>query len=341
MSQQYINIGATPNDGLGDPIRTAFQKTNENFAELYANSGNANINLSNISTNIIPSANVTYSLGNSTRWWANAWFGSNTIYIGGIAIGVTGNSLTVGNNVVVTTGNTGTTNLGNLEINNTTISSNAGNILITSNSNSWEFQSTGNLTLPGNIIMAGATSLIGDGSSPAPSISGFDSISAVTMSASGNISSNYFFGNGSQLTGITASNVDANALVGNTLSANITTSSLTTLGTLGTLSVSGATTSGNIFTNGRISAFGNVVAGNILTPGQVSTSGNIYANNFIGTTEFTSNPVPYANLSLVAGSRSFINDSNLSASGNFGAVVSGGGANIVPVWSDGTNWYIG
>jgi len=35
MSQQIINIGNSPNDGLGDPLRTAFQKTNENFTELY------------------------------------------------------------------------------------------------------------------------------------------------------------------------------------------------------------------------------------------------------------------------------------------------------------------
>jgi hypothetical protein len=35
MSQQFINIGATPNAGLGDPIRTAFQKTNDNFSQLF------------------------------------------------------------------------------------------------------------------------------------------------------------------------------------------------------------------------------------------------------------------------------------------------------------------
>ena len=35
MAQQIINVGAAPNDGLGDPIRTAFEKTNENFTELY------------------------------------------------------------------------------------------------------------------------------------------------------------------------------------------------------------------------------------------------------------------------------------------------------------------
>ena len=35
MSQQIINIGASPNNGLGDPLRTSFQKCNENFTELY------------------------------------------------------------------------------------------------------------------------------------------------------------------------------------------------------------------------------------------------------------------------------------------------------------------
>jgi hypothetical protein len=36
-----------------------------------------------------------------------------------------------------------------------------------------------------------------------------------------------------------------------------------------------------------------------------------------------------------------INDSTVVASGNFGAIAVGGGANIVPVFSDGTDWLIG
>lgn len=36
MAQNVINVGAAPNDNSGDPLRTAFIKTNENFAELYA-----------------------------------------------------------------------------------------------------------------------------------------------------------------------------------------------------------------------------------------------------------------------------------------------------------------
>ena len=36
MTQQIINIGAAPNDGTGDPLRDAFDKTNDNFTELYS-----------------------------------------------------------------------------------------------------------------------------------------------------------------------------------------------------------------------------------------------------------------------------------------------------------------
>jgi len=39
MAQQSINIGAAANDGSGDPLRTAFDKINDNFSELYTVSG--------------------------------------------------------------------------------------------------------------------------------------------------------------------------------------------------------------------------------------------------------------------------------------------------------------
>lgn len=39
MAKQTINIGTTANDGTGDPIRSAFIKSNDNFTELYAGAG--------------------------------------------------------------------------------------------------------------------------------------------------------------------------------------------------------------------------------------------------------------------------------------------------------------
>ena len=35
MAKQTINIGTVANDGTGDPLRTAFDKTNQNFTEVY------------------------------------------------------------------------------------------------------------------------------------------------------------------------------------------------------------------------------------------------------------------------------------------------------------------
>lgn len=35
MSQEIINIGALPNDGEGDPLRTAFAKINNNFTQVF------------------------------------------------------------------------------------------------------------------------------------------------------------------------------------------------------------------------------------------------------------------------------------------------------------------
>lgn len=53
-------------------------------------------------------------------------------------------------------------------------------------------------------------------------------------------------------------------------------------------------------------------------------------------------PVAFANLPSAsvagAGARAFVTDSNTST---FNATVAGGGANAVPVFSDGSNWKVG
>jgi hypothetical protein len=36
MTKQVIGIGTSANDGSGDPLRTAFDKVNDNFDEVYA-----------------------------------------------------------------------------------------------------------------------------------------------------------------------------------------------------------------------------------------------------------------------------------------------------------------
>jgi len=80
------------------------------------------------------------------------------------------------------------------------------------------------------------------------------------FSATGNITGNYFIGNGSQLTGINYSN-----LVGAYSNANVAAYL--------------PTYSGNL-TAGNVSVSGNATAGNVLTTGQISATGDVTGNNF-------------------------------------------------------------
>jgi hypothetical protein len=161
------------------------------------------------------------------------------------------------------------------------------------------------------------------------------------ISATGNITGNYFIGNGSQLTGVAASSVDANNLIGNTLSSNVVNSSLTSVGVLTGLSVSGGVqVNGNISSNTAISATSNITGGNILTGGLISATGNITAGNIStsgpsgnitganvisGTTLSASSSMITANLSAT-GTVDFVSSGNISL-GNVGNVHIGGGSN--------------
>ena len=61
--------------------------------------------LTAVTGNIIPSANVTYSLGSADRQWKDLWVSNNTIYIGNTPIRVDGGTLLV-NNAPITAGST-------------------------------------------------------------------------------------------------------------------------------------------------------------------------------------------------------------------------------------------
>lgn len=75
MAQQIINIGSAPNDGAGDPLRTAFDKCNNNFTDLYTTSGGGTGTVTSVSvnaangvsasiTNATTTPALTFSLGN-------------------------------------------------------------------------------------------------------------------------------------------------------------------------------------------------------------------------------------------------------------------------------------
>jgi hypothetical protein len=57
--------------------------------------------------NLIPSANITYSLGNTTNRWSNLWLSNSTIYLGNVTVGATANTLTVNSANVITSDSSG------------------------------------------------------------------------------------------------------------------------------------------------------------------------------------------------------------------------------------------
>ena len=97
------------------------------------------------------------------------------------------------------------------------------------------------------------------------------------ISASGNITAAFLFGNGSQLSG-----VDATQIVSGTSNVRVVSSGgNVTAGIGGTSNVMVIATTG-VFVTGVASASGNITGANILTAGLISATGNITGGNVLG-----------------------------------------------------------
>jgi hypothetical protein len=246
----------------------------------------------NVVVDIIPAANVTYSLGNSTNQWLDLWISNSTIYMNSIPINLSGNNLQVNganlmpqnSNLVLTSG--GITTAGAISAN--TIAGNTlsitGNVAfanITTNA-----LSVTTLTASGNITannLASLNGISGELTTPTqPNITSLGVLSALTVGPTGIITSGP----------VTAA----------TLGGSLTTAAqpnVTSVGTLTNLTASGNITS----TAGNISA-GNIIATTALVAVGLSVTGNVDAGNV--------NAVGQANVGSV----------NSAGTGTFGGNVS-------------------
>jgi hypothetical protein len=228
-----------------------------------------NIDLTAVTTNVIPASNITLSLGNSTNQWKDLWVSNATIFMNSIPINLT--QATLSNGAVVDTlavsswpvivQQEANAQLGNLTVTNnisapsiaaesfnwsngTPIISNTGTLDITTVS------ATGNVT--GDILNANGANIIGN-------INFINGYAAGEVSAVGNITGSYILGNGALLTGIPASysNVDVAAYLAN------------------------ANTTGDIY-GGNISAYGN-----ISSDGTITSAGNATVGGFLNVQAIT------------------------------------------------------
>lgn len=181
--RQIINYGTAPNDGTGDPLRDAFIKVDDNFANLWAAGPvNSNVAIANnsititdtngnlilkpngigvvqLNNSLVPRINGVYSIGTSSLSFRQGYF----------------QDLTINGNLI-----------GNLNLSN-----------------------VGNITASGNVT---AAYFIGDGSqltglpdtytdsNVATFLANFGSNS---ISTTGNVSAGYFIGDGSLLSNLT------------------------------------------------------------------------------------------------------------------------------------------
>ena len=77
MAQQIVNLGTTPNDGAGDNLRTAFDKTNDNFTEIYT-AGPVGTNVT-ISGNVVSTTNTNGNLVLSPDGTGSVVFQNSTV----------------------------------------------------------------------------------------------------------------------------------------------------------------------------------------------------------------------------------------------------------------------
>jgi len=116
MAKQVINIGTEELAGDGESIRSAFNKVNENFTELYDDDAadfdgdynsltnlptipaeytdaDVQAKLGNVSGNIVPDQNIAYDIGSATARFRDLYLSGNTIDLGGATISSDGSTV--------------------------------------------------------------------------------------------------------------------------------------------------------------------------------------------------------------------------------------------------------
>jgi hypothetical protein len=308
MAQQNINVGASPNDGDGNPIRTAFIKCNDNFSELYsrvqttppvtligspgdaagmyaydssyfyycyANYDGSTViwaqitQIGNVSLSAISSGNSSVELVDVN--------GNATVSVAGVSnvavFTTTGQRVT---GIISASGNiTGNYILGNGSqlsgLPENYSNANVAAYLPTYSGNI----SAGNFT-SGNLLTSGLISTSGNIASQGRiSASGNIETSGVFVGTFiGNVTGNFVVpGSNTQVLFNTNGNADATAgMTFNTNGPNLFT-------VLGTISSQGNVIAGNLTTAGLVTATGNITGGNVNTAGLVTATGNITGGN--------------------------------------------------------------
>ena len=308
MSQQNIDFGAFPDDPSADAIRSAFQKVQNNFDEVYTGLTSASVSSVNRSTGAgitvnSPTGNVVVSanIANVTVQSPNLIFGTSLSVLSSSAVYtsstqvlyiVVPNTFSIGNIVLSGSANiSGNLSVsGNVNLGNAVVS----NYFIGSGNNLSNIQGA-NVT--GTVALATTAGTVTTNAQPnITSVGTLTSVSVTGNVISGNanlgnaVTANYFIGSGNNLSNIQAANITGTSANSNYAAfagdvVNASQSNITSLGTLTSISVSGNANIGNIGTD-ILTATGNVTGANLITGGLLSVTGNANVGN-VGTAIIT------------------------------------------------------
>ena len=281
----------------------------------------------------VPAGNINYVQYNA----GNTMGGDANFYYTAI-----NGTMTLQNETII-----GNSTIGNLVISRTANLGSVANVRITGGTNGYVLQTdgTGNLSWtaqtgsggsgsPGGAntqvqfndagVFGGNSSFTFNKTTGLLNVTG--NITSTTVSATGNITGSFILGNGSQLTGITATNASTAATVTTNAQPNITST-----GTLASLSVSGNANIGNIGTAGLITATGNLNAGNLITTGIISATGNITGAYILGNGSQLSGIT--ATTATTAGTVTTAAQPNITSVGTLTSVSVSGNANVGNLFS--------
>ena len=323
-----------------------------------------------VSTSLIPAANVTYNLGNSTNRWKDLWLSNATLYFDDFQT-VSAGTLTSGNSNVtipIVDGNINLTANSNTTIVVTETGANitgyaniTGNVIVGNLDSAGIISATGNIS-GGNLSTSGALSVTGNANIGNLGITGLlaitGNLSAGNLSTGGRLSvtGNANVGNIGAAIGLFTGNISAaNATLGNLASANfisgdgylLTNLTIPTSTTIvnGNSNVSIPVANGNI----NLSSAGNAnivvitgtgmnvagtanVSGNA-NVGNLDASGNVTATFFIGNgSQLTG--IATGSTSNISNGNSNVNIPSANGNVNISAV---GNANVIVITGTGMN----
>jgi hypothetical protein len=285
LAQQNLNVGTNPNDGTGDPVRTAMIKVQNNFSDLYTNYvSNAQLiaNLASYQTLAGLAANVITVTSNSTNYVGSV-SAANVVSNAQLAANLTGyvSAFQLSNNLANYQTTAGlSANVALLTSNNSIYLNGAPANAYVNTSGNYTF--SGSITHNGNLVIGTSISLTANGSYGASGQVLTSNGSAVYWSTVGvNTAAQYTFTNTITHNG--------NLVIGTAagLSAN------GGIGTAGQILTSNGTTAYWSSTANSANYIGSLPAANVVSNAQLAANLTSYPTSF----QLSQNLANYALLS--------------------------------------------